>query len=190
MGAKSSSVPLGLRYIITTSQSLEFINITVSKNYKHLMSGLPQLRFIFKKGHLVWLGKQSHHTSLSLSKPQHPHPPLPWFLEEAAWWTKKLSWMDEASGWLWGPCRLLLLCDPMNRPTASHDFIFCGPLTDDIITILSLYWWFSSDLSVTLRSSKKGFFHYGYWVERHLENPYGSMFIAKTTTAKPVSQTK
>lgn len=95
MGAKSSSVPLGLHYIITTSQSLEFINVMISKNYKYLMSCLPQLRFIFKKGHLVWLGKQSHHTSLSLSKPQHPYPPLPWFLKEAVWQTKKSfrEWM-------------------------------------------------------------------------------------------------
>lgn len=46
MWAKSVPVPLCLNYINATSHSLELINITILKDYKYLMSCLPQLRFI------------------------------------------------------------------------------------------------------------------------------------------------
>lgn len=49
VGAKSVPARLWLLFIITTSHSLEFINITILKNYKYLMSQLPQLRFIWKR---------------------------------------------------------------------------------------------------------------------------------------------
>lgn len=115
--AKSVPVPLGLLYIITTRHSLELINITILTNYKYLMSCLPQLRFILKRAFSL-IGKTvSPHFLVSLKTSAPPSSP--------SFWTKKLSWMDEASGWLWGPCRLLLfLCDPMNKPTAGHDFTF------------------------------------------------------------------
>lgn len=49
MRAKSIPVPLGLHHINTISHSLEFLNITIPKNYKYLMSCMLQLIFILKR---------------------------------------------------------------------------------------------------------------------------------------------